>query len=583
MKKKMALLNVLIVVVSFVAAFLLCAFQLRSQYQREFSRRLDAVLSLSSLESEQFAENPQKEAQRLGSALQKAGQQVRVSIIERSGRVIGDSECKDIHENHLQRPEVQQALHSGRGYDLRQSETTHEGYLYAAQRVNAQYILRAALRTTEMDTAMRNLAVTAGICLAVGIFIACAATLPMLSHTFQPLQELTSAAEEISRGNYSSRMSVKNPNDEVGRLARSFNRMSCSTENAILELRHSQSRLKSLLEGMDDGVLAIDGEGRVLFFNERLRKLLSCPNLAVGSSLDSSLLLNHVGRVMQQARISGVPYKEQIAGVTEGQQFTVYAAVAEEDKCVLAVVSDISRMKRLEQMRSEFVGNVTHELKTPLTSIRASIELLKSENRDAETRAYFYDVLDMEAERLQHLIDDMLALSRLENMREDPAAHPVSVAKAVAASVKRLKPAAQKNEVTVSCQVDPALYVCCSPMRLEQLFGNLIENAVKYNRPGGTVTVTGAVQREAAAVRVQDTGIGIAPQHIPRLFERFYRVDTSRSREIGGTGLGLSIVKHIAVLYGGDISVESKVGEGSTFTVRLPLACPKAENNSLPD
>lgn len=572
MKKKMALLNSAIVVVSFAVAFLLCAVQVHNQYEQEFTRRLDAVLSLSSLDTAEISENPQKEAKLLGDSLQKSGQEMRISIIAENGRVLGDSAQQDINENHLQRPEIQEALKNGRGYDMRLSETTHQRYLYAAQRVDGKYLVRAALRTTEMDNVMRGLVGGASICMLIGILVACLATLPLVSRMLHPLQELTDAAEEISRGHFTSRVAVKDAKDEVGRLARSFNRMTRSTENAITELDRNQSRLKGLLEGMDDGVLAVDRDDRVLFFNERVRTLLSCPNLCVGASLDSSLLLSHVANVMQAAKDSGESCKEQIAGVTAEQQFTVYAAVVENGSSVLAVVSDISRMKRLEQMRSEFVGNVTHELKTPLTSIRASIELLKSSDRDEQTRSYFYDVLDMEAERLQHLIDDMLVLSRLENMREDSAAQPINVEETVRDSVERLSLTAVKNQISIDFHVDPKMYVRCAPTRLEQLFTNLVENAIKYNKPGGRVEITGASQQEIAVIKVRDTGIGIAEEHIPRLFERFYRVDTSRSREIGGTGLGLSIVKHIAVLYGGDISVESKVGEGTVFTVRLPLA-----------
>lgn len=572
MKKKMALLNSVIVVISFTVAFVLCAVQVHSQYETEFTRRLDAVLSLSALDTSQFAKNPQGEAQLLGDSLKKSGQQIRISIISAQGKVLGDSAMQEINENHLHRPEIQQALKSGRGYDIRVSSTTHQRYLYAAQQVENHYFLRAAMRTTEMDTVMRRLAGSAAVCIFIGILIACFATLPLVSRTLRPLRELTDAAKEISRGNFTRRVSVSPAKDEVGSLARSFNRMIRSTENAITELDRNQSRLTGLLEGMDDGVLAVDSTGRVLFFNERVRILLSCPNLQVSDALDSSLVLSHVADILQRVGKNGETCKEQIAGVTAEQQFTVYAAPVEGGASVLAVISDISRMKRLEQMRSEFVGNVTHELKTPLTSIRASIELLKSSGRDAKTRAYFYEVLDMEAERLQHLIDDMLVLSRLENMRQDTAAQPISVEETVRDSVERLSMTAAKHQISVEFHVDPTLLVCCAPMRLEQLFTNLIENAVKYNHPGGKVEITGAPQHEIAVIKVRDTGIGIAPEHIPRLFERFYRVDASRSREIGGTGLGLSIVKHIAVLYGGDISVESKVGAGSVFTVRLPLA-----------
>ena len=255
---------------------------------------------------------------------------------------------------------------------------------------------------------------------------------------------------------------------------------------------------------------------------------------------------------------------------------TVYAAPLNKNRAsegALAVVADVTEMRRLQQLRSEFVANVTHELKTPLTSIRGFIELLKSGDRDEETRQYFYDVLDIEAERLHHLIDDMLVLSQIENAKEDASAVPCDLKKELENTVQRMLPLAQKQQISIDLVVkDQGLCVLSSSSRLQQLFGNLVDNAIKYNKPGGSVTVTLQRQRQMAVVRISDTGIGIPPEHLGRLFERFYRVDTSRSREIGGTGLGLSIVKHLAGLYNGDVSVESTPGEGTTFTVRLPLA-----------
>jgi len=164
-----------------------------------------------------------------------------------------------------------------------------------------------------------------------------------------------------------------------------------------------------------------------------------------------------------------------------------------------------------------------------------------------------------------------LALSQIENAREDPSCRRCSVEEELMNCIDRLMPVAEKNQIQISLNADSSLFICCSPTRIQQLFGNLIENAIKYNKPGGSVTVTALQQRQTAVIRVKDTGIGIAPEHFDRLFERFYRVDASRSREIGGTGLGLSIVKHLAALYGGEVGVESEVGKGSTFIVRLPL------------
>ncbi len=204
------------------------------------------------------------------------------------------------------------------------------------------------------------------------------------------------------------------------------------------------------------------------------------------------------------------------------------------------VLSDVTHMRKMEQMRSEFVSNVTHELKTPLTSIRGSIELLKSSDRDEETRRYFYDVLDIETDRLHHLIDDMLVLSQIENAKDDPSMRRCNVKEALEAFWSGGKSRWPGNRVRMD--IDPIGAICgLFSTRLQQLFGNLMENAVKYNVPQGKVFVTGQRQRQMAVVKVKDTGIGIAPEHIPRLFERFYRVDTSRSREIGGTGSGFPL------------------------------------------
>lgn len=569
----MTVINATVVAVGFAVAFLLSSFQVQTQYRTEFTRQLDMVLAVLSLQTGQIESDPKAMAEQAGRALAAHGQDVRVSVITTDGTVVGDSHGENIAGNHLSRPEIQQALRSGQGYDVRLSESTRERYQYAAVRLNDRYLLRAALPTAEMDHVLSGLWRGMLICMFVGLGIVCAATVMLASRTIRPLLGLTAAADKISRGDFSGRVEVHG-RDEVAQLSESFNRMARSVEQGLHDLEYNQNLLKGVLEAMDDGVLAVGKDNRVLFYNERARQLLGMPRLAVGAPLTGGLAISHVGDIMRGARRAGEKRKEEITGASPEQQLTVYASLVEDGETVIAVLSDVSRMKELERMRSEFVGNVTHELKTPLTSIRASIELLKDGDRDEATRGYFYDVLDMEAERLKNLIDDMLVLSRLENARDDPGVGPCRLEACVHTSVERLRMAAAKNKVTVAYKIDPRMYVRCAPSRLEQLFVNLIENAIKYNKPGGKVEITGASQQEIAVVRVRDTGIGIAPEHIPRLFERFYRVDTSRSREIGGTGLGLSIVKHIAVLYGGEVNVESTPGVGTTFLVRMPLCAP---------
>ena len=571
MKKRLMFLNVAIVIAGFAAAFLMAGVRIQSQYLGEFSNRLNTALGVLETRAGDLRADPDGVAEEVGRELSKSGQDIRISVIRPDGTVVGDTVKGDINQNHLDRPEIRQALREGRGYDTRKSASTGQRYYYAAVYLPGKYFLRAALPTAELDAALARLWTTALLCMLLGIAVVCALTGYLVYKVADPLQKLTAAAGRISGGCYSSRVegSFK---DEVGELAKSFNRMAESTESIVFQLKSQQKQLEGVLEGMNDGVLAVSRGGEILFSNRSAGVLLGSGGLSAGRKLEGSLLINRIAALMRNAVDTGSVNKQDLEA-EDGKQYSVYTAAmpGQKSAAALAVVTDETRIRRLERLRREFVANVTHELKTPLTSIRGSIELLKSADRDEKTRRYFYDVLDIEAERLQHLIDDMLVLSQIENAREDSSARPCSVAQAVRSCVGRLEPLAAKNGIAVQFRVDESLFVSCSPTRLEQLFGNLIENAIKYNIPDGKVEIVGARRRNTAVIRVRDTGIGIAPGHFDRLFERFYRVDASRSRKVGGTGLGLSIVKHLAVLYGGEVGVESEVGKGSVFTVYLPL------------
>ena len=389
----------------------------------------------------------------------------------------------------------------------------------------------------------------------------------------RPMLRLTEATRKVAAGDFESRVPEHYPN-EIGQLAQSFNRMADQTQKAFSELTEQGHQLEAVLQGMDDGVLAVDQYDNILLFNERVKVLLQNSGLKIGEKLDGSIVLSQLAGYLREALETDSVVRKEIKLSNPERIMTVYAAPlnAEDAKDGgLLVLSDVTEVRKLQQLRSEFVANVTHELKTPLTSIRGFIELLKSGDRDEETRQYFYDVLDIEAERLHHLIDDMLVLSQIENAKDDVQTVPCNLNQEIETVLRRAKPIAEKNGIVLRLEVEEAFLVASSPTRLQQLFGNLVENAIKYNKPQGRVTVTLQRQRNMVLVKVKDTGIGIPQEHLPRLFERFYRVDSSRSREIGGTGLGLSIVKHLAGLYHGDVSVESVVGEGSVFTVRLPL------------
>jgi two-component system phosphate regulon sensor histidine kinase PhoR len=575
MKKKLMIFNAAIISLGFVAAFFFFALRVQQQYKDEFTKRLDTALSILSTETVQIREDPDAAATAVSKQLADAGLQMRISIIDLNGKVIGDSVSEEINQNHLGRPEIQQALKSGRGYDMRTSASVGERYYYEALYVPGRYFIRAALPTADLDTVINRLWMIAALGMALGITLVCALTAILVFRMTEPLRRLTEAARQIAGGDYSGRVKGEY-RDEIGELARSFNSMAENTENAVAELTSKQNQLEGLLQGMADGVLAVGRNNEILFLNQSARRLLEKPTLKVGNRFEGSLLISQIAGLMARTLASSANKREEVVSAQNDKRFMVYVSpISGPAPSALAVITDVTRMRRLEQVRSEFVANVTHELKTPLTSIRGSIELLKSADRDEETRRYFYDVLDIEAERLHRLIDDCLVLSQIENAKEDPSVCRCSVRDELNQCAERLAPVAAKNGIALSLEADPSLYVACSPMRLQQLFCNLIENGIKYNKPGGSVSVTAQKQRQTVLIRVKDTGIGIAPEHFERLFERFYRVDTSRSREIGGTGLGLSIVKHIAALYGGDVAVESEVGKGSVFSVWFPLLPPE--------
>lgn len=251
-----------------------------------------------------------------------------------------------------------------------------------------------------------------------------------------------------------------------------------------------------------------------------------------------------------------------------------YRAISGPDEIgqlATAFNSMAANLRKLERIRSEFVANVSHELKTPLTSIRGYVELLQSSPRDEATRSRFYQIIDIEAERLHGLIDDLLDLSEIENIKgPEQRVKACDVGAVLAEVASRLQPVAAKGQIHLQIPTVRGVTVSAHPERLRQLFSNLIDNAIKYNRPGGWVKVEAQQEPQQVVIRVQDNGIGIEPEHQERIFERFYRVDKSRSRKLGGTGLGLSIVKHIVHLYGGEIQLTSQPGEGTTFQVRLP-------------
>ena len=564
------------IVAGLLVAFLFAVPLMRQVYTDEIRERLAAVLALAGDMPIADEALPQTIA-RLGESLAEEDVPVRLTVLDEQGRVLADSEADAGEmENHASRPEFQEALATGAGEDIRSSSTTGGRQMYMARKVAVEggpvRVYRASVSLDGTD----QLRGTLWLCGGVGIFMGLVAALISAHYAagrvVRPLQSLTGAARAMAEGDVPAK--VEGAPDEMGELAGAFNTMADRLAAAHAELEQANGRLAGILQGMDDGVLAVDAGGRILLMTRRARDLLGdCPqevrrlnecgahSLAVGEILD---------RVMRE----GGPVRETLCLAPEERILQVYAARAGEGAGdgALAVLSDVTRLRKLEQMRRDFAANVTHELKTPLTSIRGYVELLKSGDRDPETARSFYEIIEIEAERLQKLTDDLLQLSEIETGTPESDPPLTSLAETVERVAASLQPEADARGIRMQWIISPGLQVRAHPRRLYQLMKNLMENGIKYNRDGGALQVSGAVERGAVVIRVRDTGIGIPPEHRDRIFERFYRVDKGRSRELGGTGLGLSIVKHIVGLYGGDVSVASEPQVGTTFTVRLPMA-----------
>ncbi len=334
--------------------------------------------------------------------------------------------------------------------------------------------------------------------------------------------------------------------------------------------------LKNLVDSLAEGVLAVDGTRRIRLANPAVTALLNQPSReAVGKSLWEVLRHRELGELLDHAFQSGQNEKRELSFDPGARLFEVRATPLREGKetGVVLTFHDVTPLRRLENLRKDFVANVSHELKTPLTALRAALETLLDGALEDPTHARdFLQTAQDQTERLQRLIEDLLTLSRLE--RPDTALSPAfcQIKEVTQRVLKALDPVATAERVTLQAEFPaPDLSLSMNADELTQVLFNLIDNAIKFNRPNGRVTIRGKQEGEEAVIEVEDTGVGIPPEDQPRIFERFYRVDKARTRERGGTGLGLAIVKHLVENRGGTVTVSSPPHKGTTFTLRLPI------------
>ncbi len=507
---------------------------------------------------------------------------VRLTIIDENGEVEADSATEGSLDNHEDREEVKEAL-SGREYSIiRYSKTMKMDYFYVAlpiERGDFTGALRLSIPLSNLeqlgDTMLRMFLITMSVVLVLALILA----MILSRHLVEPIVRLSEMSGKLASGDFKEKIR-EGRSDEIGELSNSFNFMAETLESSMNRLQDRKTELETILTSMPNGVVAIDRLNRVLFSNGAFERIF---HLSEGSILQGKELAAEVRSILLLEAIEKTRKEEDTINM-EGQPFPnsekifritgTPLPVGEDGKehvqiSVLLVIEDVTEIRRLETMRSEFVSNVTHELKTPLTSIRGFIDTLQNGAiEDAAVAHRFLSIIDVESERLYNLIEDILLLSRIENTK-DIERVDCDVNRIAADSIELLSSKCNDKTTLVFEPADDLKAYPASEQRLKEIFINLIDNAIKYTEDG-TITVRIEHVKHNLRITVKDTGIGMPQESLPRIFERFYRVDKGRSREHGGTGLGLSIVKHIVELYSGRIEVDSKLNEGSEFRVILP-------------
>jgi two-component system phosphate regulon sensor histidine kinase PhoR len=513
---------------------------------------------------------------RVGSIGRATG--MRVTLIDASGAVVADSEVSPDRlagvENHAHRPEVAAALAGRVGHDERRSGTVGRTFLYLAL-PHAGGALRLAAdagRVAAEVSALSRALVVAG---AVGLALAAALSAGFATLLTRRVRELQGVVKAIAAGDLGQRLPWRS-GDELGAIASAIDDMAEQLRRRLAQAGDEQARLRAVLQGMVEGVLVLDRAGRVILANPRLRELFGVWGVVEGRpALEVIRRVDIETALAEAARTAEPVLRELHLGAGGGRHLEMHAVRFPSEGALLgtvAVFHDVTEIHRLEGIRRDFVANVSHELRTPLTAIRGFAETLRGSEVPPEQRRQYLDVILRHADRLTALIEDLLELSRIEGGTRSLALEPVDAAALVRDLLRDLKPRLDAGRLHADVRTGPSPCALSDRRALEQVLLNLLDNAIKYSEPGGRIEVAVSAAPPWVRIDVADTGIGIPEADQARIFERFYRVEKARSRDLGGTGLGLAIVKHLVQAQNGEVFVTSREGQGSTFTVRLPAA-----------
>ncbi len=515
----------------------------------------------------------QERSAEIGPLVQQMGREgrVRLTVIDAAGRVLADSEENAAQmENHRYRPEIARALEGGTGVSSRFSSTRQRWMVYVAVPVETAGVVAGVVRASayreELETAAYRrsgeLALFASL-----LFLAClAAALAFSRSLLRPLRDLSGVMNRFAAGDFGDRIHLRR-RDEIRTLAENLNAMGGRVEELFRDKARRVQELDAIFAAVPQGIALLDGEGRVVRCNRAFEELAGVQSLG-GHVLREIVQAPRLSELVRETALTGERRSEELE--VGDRSFLCTAQRMDGRGEVLLVLHDTGELRRLETVKRSFVVNASHELRTPLTAIRGSIEML--DGADTGETARWVEAIRRNADRMEAIVRDLLLLSQLEAPEAEIAREKVDLRRVAADAAGMFRHRAEtKGVALVLALPDDLPPVTADPFLVEQALVNLLDNALKYTERGevrvdGTVGEDGRVRLE-----VSDTGSGIPPEHLPRIFERFYVVDRSRSRRLGGTGLGLSIVKHIVQRLGGSVAVESRVGQGTRFILRFPL------------
>ncbi len=504
----------------------------------------------------------------------------RITIIDMAGQVLADSQedpaTMDLHND---RPEFIKAVSSGEGHDERWSYTLEQDYLYYARLSKLgtrQVVVRVSLPTLDLHTALQSIKMQISFIAVLVILLIAALNWYVSRIITRPIQVMETGARRFARGKFKSKL-PESDIFELGSLARSLNHMADQIYDRIRVVTQQKNEQIAILTSMTEGVLALDANGRLLAVNRSAALMFGLkPIQAKGRPIHE--IIRHVGlndfvtavfehKKRQECRITVFQPEERILNVIGSRMPSKKGASGG----AVIVLTDLTRIQKLEGVRREFVANVSHELKTPITAIQGYVETLQDgAMQDPKHAKRFLEIIAKHSDRLGQIVDDLLELSRIEELSmgdEDANFENIMISDLMAATIQNCQVAADLKTIKIHQEVEWDGQVLVNPKLMAHALGNLLDNAIKYSEAASQIVIRCRSEKKRGIIEIIDRGPGIEAEQLPRIFERFYRIDKGRSRDVGGTGLGLAIVKYIVRIHGGEVDVQSTPGEGSVFRI----------------